>query len=156
MKRRRRRKRNMIMIPVASMGDIAFLLIIFFMVASQFARQRHNITPPRSLDTYELNETPITVTIDAGGNCFLQGEKLHSMGSLKSQVEFLLRDKTTETKRTVLFRCDKAVANEMFEAAIDAIVEAGGLLGLVGEHGKPVSAERGLEDVYDVRTGKRY
>lgn len=142
MKRRRRRKQNMIMIPVASMGDIAFLLIIFFMVASQFARQRHNITPPRSLDTYELKETPITVTIDAGGNCFLQGEKLHSVGSLKSQIEVMLKNRTTETQRTVLFRCDKTAPNDTFEPAIDAIVGAGGLLGLVGEHGEPVGAGR--------------
>ena len=140
MKRRKRHKKNVIMVPVASMGDIAFLLIIFFMVASQLSRQRHNIKPPRSLDTYELSNTPISVTIDATGNCYLQGGKLYSVESLKPQIEMLLKDRTTEAQRTVIFRCDKSVPNETFEPAIDAIVEAGGLLGLVGEHGEPVGA----------------
>ncbi len=141
MRKRRTRKRVSIIIPVASMGDIAFLLIIFFMVASQLARQRHNITPPRSLDTYALKETPITVTIDTGGNCYLQGEKLHSVETLQPQLEMLLKDRTTEKERTVLFRCDQSAANELFEPAIDAIVEAGGLLGLVGEEGQPTNVE---------------
>jgi len=34
--RKRKRQRRKIAVPVASMGDIAFLLIIFFMVVSNF------------------------------------------------------------------------------------------------------------------------
>jgi len=142
MKKRRKRKRNVIIVPVASMGDIAFLLIIFFMVASQLARQRHDITPPRSLDTYALKETQIAVTIDKAGNCYLQGERLYGIESLKPRIEMLLKDRTTDKARTVLFRCDKSVRNELFEPAVDAIVQAGGLLGLVGEEGEPVGAEK--------------
>jgi len=139
MRKRRTRKRVSIIIPVASMGDIAFLLIIFFMVASQLARQRHDITPPRSLDTYALKETPITLTIDKGGNCYLQGEKVHSVESLQPQLEVLLKDRTTDKDRTVLFRCDGSVRNRLFEPAIEAINEAGGLLGLVGQEGEPAN-----------------
>jgi biopolymer transport protein ExbD len=141
MKKRRKRKKNLIIVPIASMGDIAFLLIIFFMVASQISRQRHQIKPPRSLDTYKLKDAQITVTIDAGGACFLQGEKLYNVDALESQVQLLLKGRTTDEQRTVIFRCDKSVPNEAFEPAIDAIVKAGGLLGLVGEEGEPVGAE---------------
>ncbi len=140
MKKRRRRKGRLIIVPIASMGDIAFLLIIFFMVASQISRQRHHVTPPRSLDTYKLKNMPITVTIDASRNCYLQGEKLYDIDALESQIEPLLRGRTTDKERTVLFRCDRSVPNEAFEPAIDAIVRAGGLLGLVGEEGEPVGA----------------
>mgnify|MGYP003985113975 CR=1 FL=1 len=142
MRKRRTRKRVSIIIPVASMGDIAFLLIIFFMVASQLARQRHNITPPRSLDTHALKETPITVTIDTTGNCYLQGDKLAGIDSLKPQIEMLLKNRRTEKERTVLFRCDRSAPNELFEPAIDAIVEAGGLLGLVGDEGEPADIDK--------------
>ena len=40
MKRSRRNKRRKVLVPVASMGDIAFLLIIFFLLASEFARDK--------------------------------------------------------------------------------------------------------------------
>ena len=35
---RRKRKKQAISVPTASMGDIAFLLIIFFMVCSKFSQ----------------------------------------------------------------------------------------------------------------------
>ncbi len=141
MKKRRKRKKSLIIVPIASMGDIAFLLIIFFMVASRISRERHQIKPPRSLDIHESINAQITVTIDAGGACFLQGKKLYDVDALESQMEMLLKGRTTDEQRTVIFRCDKSVPNETFEPAIDAIVKAGGLLGLVGKEGEPVGAE---------------
>ena len=142
MKRRRKRKRTFIMVPVASMGDIAFLLIIFFMVTSQIARQRQVVKPPRSLDTEKLKTTPVTVTIDADGTYFLQGERVSGAEELGSRLEAMLRTRTRDAQRTVLFRCDRSVPNDTFEPAVDAIVQAGGLLGLVGEHGEPVGARQ--------------
>ena len=39
------------MIPIASMGDIAFLLIIFFMLTSNFIQEAHiRLTPASAAD----------------------------------------------------------------------------------------------------------
>jgi len=55
----------MIPVPVASMGDIAFLLIIFFMVCSRFAKDPGvSIDPPTTVDVNKLDDYPIVVLID--------------------------------------------------------------------------------------------
>ena len=38
---RRRKNRLSVMVPTSSMGDIAFLLIIFFMLTSKFMKESH-------------------------------------------------------------------------------------------------------------------
>ena len=65
----------MIVLPVASMGDIAFLLIIFFMVCSRFAKDPGvDINAPTTLDVTKLDDYPIVVLIDKENNLFFQGE----------------------------------------------------------------------------------
>lgn len=138
---RRRKKRSIINVPVASMGDIAFLLIIFFMVASHLTRERHNIRPARSLDAEEMRMTQISVAIDAEGRLFLQGREIGSADDIESQVRTLMENRTTDNERTVIFMCDRDITKNKFEPVIEAIVKAGGLIGAVGESGEPVVME---------------
>lgn len=117
------------------MGDIAFLLIIFFVICSQF--KEVNINPPRSLDAVNLKSRPkITVEIDAKGNIYFQGLQVPNAEAIEWGVRSLLEGKTTEKFKMVMFRCDRSVGKDTFEPVIEAIAKGGGLIAAVGEKPK--------------------
>ena len=65
------------LIPTASMADIAFLLIIFFMVCSRFAKDPGvKIDPPTTRNVSQLDDFPMVVLIDEKGNLYFQGQKV--------------------------------------------------------------------------------
>jgi biopolymer transport protein ExbD len=124
-------------VPVASMGDLAFLLIIFFMVCSNFAKQRPvQATPPRAFDVALLKETRIQVAIDKNGVIYLQGREVPDAESVEWGVAALIKDKETDDQRTVLFFCDKDLTRDVYEPVVEAIAKAGALIAAVGEKAK--------------------
>jgi biopolymer transport protein ExbD len=133
MKKRRPRKPQ-IMVPVASMGDLAFLLIIFFMVCSNFAKQRPvPMTPPQSIDVKQLAQYPIEVAVDKHGKMYLQGREVKDPQEIEWGVAALIKDKKTDDQRTVVFRCDKELTRDVFEPVVEAIAKGGALIAAVGE-----------------------
>ena len=69
--RRRRRKADPY-VPTTSMGDIAFLLIIFFMVCSNFAKEAsQKLKPPKAADLQKIQESSISVSIDEQGLIYI-------------------------------------------------------------------------------------
>ncbi len=132
MKRRVRRRASSI--PTASMGDIAFLLIIFFMVCSNFIKESSiKLKPPRAEDLDEIDESPVSVSVDGEGDIYLQGSLLGSTEELEWGVRGLVADKPTEQGRTVLFKCDASLSREIFEPVIDAIAKGGGIVAAMGD-----------------------
>ena len=134
-RKHRRRKRPKIFLPMASMGDIAFLLIIFFLLASNFLRDASlQLDPARAENLDALEETPITVAIDRDGVIYLQGVRVDSAEAVESAVAGLIEGRTTPRRRTVLFRCDAAAGRELYEPVIESITRSGALLAVVGEN----------------------
>ncbi len=132
MKRRVRRRASSI--PTASMGDIAFLLIIFFMVCSNFIKESSiQLKPPRAEDLDEIDESPVSVSVDEEGDIYLQGSLLSSTEELEWGVRGLVADKATEKGRTVLFKCDASLSREVFEPVIDAVAKGGGIIAAMGD-----------------------
>ncbi|MBI3987287.1 MAG: biopolymer transporter ExbD [Lentisphaerae bacterium] len=131
---RRRTKKIKPSIPTASMGDIAFLLIIFFMICSHFARDASvRLKPPRAADLASLKESPISVAIDEAGAIYIQGRVVADAEAVESGVAALVKDKAGELGRTVMFKCDASVGRERFEPVLDAIARGGGLIAAMGE-----------------------
>ncbi|MBI2192494.1 MAG: biopolymer transporter ExbD [Planctomycetes bacterium] len=129
-----RRRRNAVNVPVASMGDIAFLLIIFFMVCSNFIKESSiRLQPPRAADLRALKETPVTVSISAEGEIFLQGQRVPDAQAIEWGVAALIKDKATPEGRTVVFKCDQKMGKEVFEPVLDSIAKAGALVAAMGE-----------------------
>ena len=61
-------------IPMASMADIAFLLIIFFLLTSTFVRDTGlNIKLPKADTSQQLPKKAVTVQIDRDGQIRLNG-----------------------------------------------------------------------------------
>jgi len=130
----RRKRRGPISMPVASMGDIAFLLIIFFMVCSNFAKEANiRYKSPSAQDVAAVREAGLSVVVDDQGQIYLNGRALDSAATLEGMLTSMLRDKTDAVQRNVLFKCDLNVARKVFEPALDAIVSAGGVVVAVGE-----------------------
>jgi len=131
------------------MGDIAFLLIIFFMVCSNFAKEAHiHLKPPKAADLGEIKETPVSVTISQEGALYLQGRQVPDAAAIEWGIAGLLKDKAGEKERTVLFKCDAAVSREVFEPVLDAIARGGGLIAAIGD--------KTVESIEPPGTGVRY
>ncbi len=134
MNRTQNRRRRGIKVPVASMGDIAFLLIIFFMICSNFARDAHlDLTPPLAPDLETLEESNISVSIDVEGRIYIQGEEVAGAEAVEAAVRAWIAGRPSDEQHLVLFKCDAAVDKEVFEPVLDAISQAGGVIAAVGD-----------------------
>ena len=136
--KRKRRHRAAILVPVASMGDIAFLLIIFFMICSRFAKEAGvKIMAPDTVDVTKLEEYPMVVAIDELGKIYFQGWEVPNAGALEANIREQVEGKTTARAKTVIFRCDRRVEKDVFEPVLEAIAKGGGRIAAVGDETKP-------------------
>lgn len=121
--------------PVASIGDIAFLLIIFFMLTSNFVKETAiKLEPPKSEVIEQLEEIQVSVAIDHEGEVHLNGSRT-TVDALEAQLTAELANKTTPRGRTVMLKCDREIEKHVFEPVIEAIAAAGGQIAAVGEEG---------------------
>ena len=125
-----KRKRRAPFIPITSFGDIAFLLIIFFVLASVFMKEKDiKAVLARSRDIEETESKIVSVVLDRKGELWLQGQRC-APAALESQVASLiggLKDKS------VMVRIDKDQAHETFEGVIKALSTAGADIILLGQ-----------------------
>ena len=122
--------------PVASIGDIAFLLIIFFVLTSNFVKETAiKLEPPKSTVIDQLEESRVSVAVDEQGQVYLNGTKT-TAEALENQLSAELADKETPSGRIVMLKCDKTVDKAVFEPVINAIAAAGGRIAAIGEKGE--------------------
>ena len=135
MKASRKKKRRKVQVPVASMGDIAFLLIIFFLLLSEFAKQKDlPIDLPASAKVEKIEEVVAArVAIDADGAIYFDGDRVDSAKDVEWGVRALLSKTVAEEQRHVQFKCDASLPKETFEPVLKAIAEGGGIIEAVGE-----------------------
>ena len=117
-------------IPVAAMSDIAFLLIIFFMVTTVFLREGHiKFKLPAAEETVQTRTEKISVTVDVDGIAYVNGVQQNNiLQTLRNILENRI-----ETNREVFFKCDKGVVKQKYLPIIEQINEAGGQLMLITE-----------------------
>lgn len=137
MKRSRRKRRKPVTLPIASMGDIAFLLIIFFLVCSESVKDNSKV--PVALPFSEhVEKTKATVvarvTIDDTGEIHFDGSRVDSAKDVEWGVRALLTNTVSDDQRHVQFKCDKSQPRETFQPVLQAIAEAGGIIEAVGEN----------------------
>lgn len=126
----RRKKRIKPEIPIASMGDIAFLLIIFFMLTSNFIKNRSiELDEAHSVDVESLKKGQVTVTIDRDSVLRLQGEPCEAT-QLESGVLSLIQG--MEEKRVEL-KIDKKTLKKVYLPVLMALSRTGAKVALVGQ-----------------------
>jgi biopolymer transport protein ExbD len=117
------------------MGDIAFLLIIFFLVCSETSQDTSDaqVTLPSSAKVEKAKAGAVArVAIDRDGQIFFNGGRVDSAKDVELGLSALITRTVTDDQRHVQFRCDAAVTSETFEPVLKAIAEAGGILDAVG------------------------
>ncbi len=136
MKASRKKKRRKVQVPIASMGDIAFLLIIFFMLLSEFSKDKDlPIELPRS-DQVKKTEIVVVarVAMAADGVIYFDGDQVDSAKDIEWGVRALLSKTVADEQRHVQFKCDASLSKEQFETVLKAIAEGGGIIEAVGEN----------------------
>lgn len=125
-----RPRRRMPFVPTASFGDIAFLLIIFFMVASVFMKESNiKIKPAESPDIDKVKSPPISIIMDSEGKVWLQGDA-YAPDALEPEVSALLRDRSD---KQVMLKVDRKQQQKDFGKVLMALSNAGAEITLVGD-----------------------
>lgn len=136
MKASRKKKRKPIPVPVASMGDIAFLLIIFFLVCSEAIKDKSNV-PVELPNSEHVAQPKVTVvayvTIDETGQIYFDGQPVENPKDIEWGVRALLTNTVSDDQRHVQLKCDKSQPREVYQPVFQAIAEAGGIIEAVGE-----------------------
>lgn len=113
---------NLILTPVI---DIMLLLLIFFMVATEFADEERSldIALPTASDTAALTSLPdpATVNVTAAGEVFLQGEPV-AVEDLQTRLATM---RENYPGQAVLVRGDGATAYQRIMDVLAAVKRAG-------------------------------
>lgn len=128
--KKRRRRRMSILVPIATMGDIAFLLIIFFVLTSNFVKEAQlDLEEPRAPEVKEFEATVVSIKMDAEGTTYLQGDATTVEG-LAGEVEALLAG---SEEKEVMLTVHRALTKERYGPVIQELSKVGVTIGLVGE-----------------------
>lgn len=131
-KRRQLKKMNRrkVVIPIASMGDIVFMLIIFFILASEIDDNKNvELELAESSQVKEL-EHPVAarVAIDKEGKFFFNGDPIDSIKAIEYAVRAKVQNAEDDAQRRIEFQCDKNLRKDQFEPVLKAIAEGGGII----------------------------
>ena len=130
-RQRRRKARVGVSVPVASMGDIAFLLIAFFVLASQFAKDLP-VELAESIDIEVLQDIPpVSVVVDNEQRIYVDGEEVEGDG-LEAIVVGKVQAIQPEAARRILFKSDKVNQHADLEPIYEALAKAGVPIALGG------------------------
>lgn len=123
MKKTYRSVRTVPVIPTASMADIAFLLIIFFMLTTSFSPERTSVQLPQSEIQTEVPRDSAIIAITTEGTMnFTDGERPsfpvttpQEIGLLTKEIVELIPDKE------FLIKADRMVRYELIDAVLDQL-----------------------------------
>jgi len=124
-------------IDVGSFADIAFLLIIFFILTTTFVKIAGNKIeiPSGSADQSESEQKQLSITLSADSITY--GEEAKSIGI--DELRLALEKEKFETKepddRMVILEADGHVLYERYFQVVMAIDDSGGVLTLIDHAG---------------------
>jgi len=122
-----KRKKMDASIPAMAMGDIAFLLLIFFVILARARDDSHlQWKPAPGVELTRPNTMNASVVIDRENVTHLNGRKI-PINSLAEELKVLL-GQNQAGQRTVILKVHHEVTAVYFEPVIEAISEAGGEL----------------------------
>lgn len=113
-------------VPSTAMGDIAFLLLIFFVILARAVDDSHLQWKPATVPEVEATGAAIaSVVIDSDMRMYLNGREVDSAEKLKEGLEIVLGE-IEPGKRKVFLKSDREAKARFFQPAIEAISMAGG------------------------------
>ena len=119
------RKRYEASVPSMAMGDIAFLLLIFFVILARAEDDSHlQWQPAKSAILEQAKHAKVGIVVDVENKTYLNGQEI-GVGQLATELEKILGDGPAG-ERTVLLKVHKDATAVYFEPIIEAVSEAGG------------------------------
>ena len=115
------------------MADLAFLLVIFFMVTSNFVKEAHvELEEASSPDVEPMKESQLSVTMDKNGDLWLQGKPCPA-AVLEEGIRALILERGD---KVVMLKIDKDIRQEKYGPVFMALSKAGAEIALVGRKEK--------------------
>ena len=112
-------------VPSTSMGDIAFNLLIFFVILARANDDSYlNWQPAHARNLEAAGYAKVSVLIDRESKLYLNGRQV-GMAQLSQEIGGLLGD-APAGQRTVLLKIHREAQALYFEPVIEAVSEAGG------------------------------
>jgi biopolymer transport protein ExbD len=120
-----KRKTSRAEVPTMAMGDIAFNLLIFFVILARVTDDSHlKWQPAQAKETESGKQAKVSVLIDVDEKVYMNGQPI-GIAQLSKAVEQQLGDAPTG-ERIVQLKIHRNSKALIFEPVIEAISEAGG------------------------------
>ena len=117
-----RRKHAQVQVPLTSLIDIVFLLLIYFLLTTNFlVEEGIKIKLPQARAAAPQTEEVITVYVDQQGRAFLGTEEV-SLGRLFDRLKEMIRNREN---KLVVVRADRAVILNKAVKVMDIAKAAG-------------------------------
>ena len=122
-----KRRSSQAEVPSMAMGDIAFNLLIFFVILARAQDDSHLHWEPATAAEITASATAkVVVLIDSDNRFYVNGKQVGE-AQLAGEIEALLAD-AVAGDRTVVLKAHKDAQAMYFEPVIEAISEKGGEL----------------------------
>ncbi len=132
-------------INLASLVDIAFLLLIFFILTTTFTKTAGNKLniPSGSTDSSRKQEKQITVSLKPGEIRYGENSQVITLDTLRQMLakeNFLAKE---SSQRIVILDADKGVTYDEYFQIVMAIAKANGVVALVDQDNSEASRSEG-------------
>jgi len=118
-----KKKERDVEIPSASLSDIVFLLLIFFLVTTSIDTEKglDLVLPPPDSDTIEINKKNITnLLINATGQALLDGEVIEIR-----EISKIIREKIIENELLIIsVKTDRETKYDVYVHVLDQLKKA--------------------------------
>lgn len=119
------RKKFKVEVPNVAMGDIAFNLLIFFVILAKATDDSHLQWKPAADPKLDAaKQARASIVIDVDNKHYLNGQQI-SVEQLAKAVEDRLGD-APAGERTVLLKINNSATALYYEPVLEAVSEAGG------------------------------
>ncbi|MCP3959230.1 MAG: biopolymer transporter ExbD [bacterium] len=124
--RLKRRHESAAVIPTASMADIAFLLIVFFMVTITFEKDKTQVALPKTELRFEVPKEAAYISVTNNGQIRVtNGEHMSTpLDSIDDVVSFAANLVVEFPDRPVVLKADDNVPYRNIDEVIDSLKQA--------------------------------
>ena len=113
------------MIPTASMADIAFLLIVFFMVTITFEKDKTQVSLPKTELRDEIPKVAAYISVTSNGQIRVtDGESMSTPVDSSDVVTFAANLVAMDPTRPVVLKADRDVAYRNIDKILDSLKQA--------------------------------
>ncbi len=108
-------------IEITPLVDIIFLLLIFFMLSSNFIKPMIQMELPKAMSEEKLEKVDLVVTVDRKGSMYVNKEPVHL-----EDLRTVLEERMAKLgKYDIIFRGDKSIGYDTFVHVLDTAKLAG-------------------------------